>query len=116
MGVTLLMGLRFQRWAAWALLGLFVVQLPLTSTGGRLALSGVYAAITLAALGNFHHRSRNEPAHLRLDRRIRFAEQLIHPMRQENNFVRVQIVINPKIISRQTIAVPMPRHHFHGHE
>jgi len=50
MGVTLLMGLRFQRWAAWALLGLFVVQLPLTSTGGRLALSGVYAVIALVAL------------------------------------------------------------------
>ena len=45
MGVTLLLGLRFQRWAAWALLGLFVVQFPLTSTEGRLALSGVYAVI-----------------------------------------------------------------------
>ncbi len=37
MGVTLLLGLRFQRWTAWALLGLFVVQFPLTSTEGRLA-------------------------------------------------------------------------------
>ncbi len=50
MGVTLLLGLRFQRWAAWALLGLFVVQFPLTSTDGRLALSGVYAVIALVAL------------------------------------------------------------------
>jgi cation:H+ antiporter len=50
MGVTLLLGLRFQRWTAWALLGLFVVQFPLTSTDGRLALSGVYAVIALAAL------------------------------------------------------------------
>ena len=50
MGVTLLLGLRFQRWAAWALLGLFVVQFPLTSTNGRLALSGVYAVIALMAL------------------------------------------------------------------
>ena len=50
MGVTLLLGLRFQRWAAWALLGLFVVQFPLTSTEGRLALSGVYAVIALVAL------------------------------------------------------------------
>ena len=47
MGVTLLLGLRFQRWAAWALLGLFVVQFPLTSTDGRLALSGVYGVIAL---------------------------------------------------------------------
>jgi cation:H+ antiporter len=45
--VTLLLGLRFQRWAAWALLGLFVVQFPLTSTDGRLALSGVYGAVAL---------------------------------------------------------------------
>jgi cation:H+ antiporter len=50
MGVTLLLGLRFQRWTAWALLALFAVQFPLTSTGGRLALSGVYAAIAVAAL------------------------------------------------------------------
>ncbi len=50
MGVTLLLGLRFQRWTAWALLILFVVQFPLTSTEGRLALSGVYAAIALLAL------------------------------------------------------------------
>ncbi len=50
MGVTLLLGLRFQRWTAWALLVLFVVQFPLTSTEGRLALSGVYAAIAAVAL------------------------------------------------------------------
>jgi cation:H+ antiporter len=46
----LLLGLRFQRWAAWALLGLFIVQFPLTSTEGRLALSGVYAVIAALAL------------------------------------------------------------------
>jgi cation:H+ antiporter len=50
MGVTLLLGLRFRRWAAWALLGLFVVQFPLTSTEGRLMLSGVYTAIAVIAL------------------------------------------------------------------
>ncbi len=50
MGVTLLLGLRFQRWTAWALLILFVVQFPLTSTEGRLALSGVYGVIAAVAL------------------------------------------------------------------
>jgi cation:H+ antiporter len=50
MGVTLLLGLRFQRWTAWTLLGLFLVQFPLTSTAGRLLLSGVYAAIAAVAL------------------------------------------------------------------
>jgi cation:H+ antiporter len=50
MGVTLLLGLRFQRWAAWLLLGLFAVQFPLTSTAGRFAISAVYAAVALVAL------------------------------------------------------------------
>ncbi|WP_434085054.1 sodium:proton exchanger [Mycobacterium paraterrae] len=50
MGVTLLLGLRFQRWAAWALLVLFLVQFPLTSTPGRLVLSAVYAAVAAVAL------------------------------------------------------------------
>jgi cation:H+ antiporter len=50
MGVTLLLGLRFQRWAAWLLLGLFLVQFPLTSTEGRFAISAVYAAVALVAL------------------------------------------------------------------
>src|SRR5271156_5299280 len=50
MGVALLLGLRFQRWAAWLLLGLFVVQFPLTSTEGRFAISGVYAAVALVAV------------------------------------------------------------------
>ena len=50
MGVTLLLGLRFQRWTAWTLLALFVVQFPLTSTEGRLLLSGVYAAVAVVAL------------------------------------------------------------------
>jgi cation:H+ antiporter len=50
MGVMLLLGLRFQRWAAWALLGLFVVQFPITSTDGRLLLSAVYGVIAVGAL------------------------------------------------------------------
>lgn len=54
MGVTLLLGLRFGKATAWLLLGLFVVQFPLTSTDGRLALSGVYAAVAVVAL--WHHR------------------------------------------------------------
>ena len=50
MGVTLLLGLRFQRGAAWALLGLFLVQFPITTTEGRLVLSAVYGAIAAVAL------------------------------------------------------------------
>jgi cation:H+ antiporter len=50
MGVALVLGLRFHRWAAWALLGLFIVQFPITSTDGRILLSGVYAVVAAAAL------------------------------------------------------------------
>lgn len=50
MGVALVLGLRFHRWAAWALLGLFVVQFPITSTDGRVLLSGAYAAVAAVAL------------------------------------------------------------------
>jgi cation:H+ antiporter len=56
MGVTLLLGLRFQRWAAWLLLGLFVVQFPLTSTDGRFAISAVYAAVALVAVVSNRHQ------------------------------------------------------------
>ncbi|GAA2229992.1 sodium/hydrogen exchanger [Promicromonospora sukumoe] len=47
MGIAILLTLRFHRWAAWALLALFAVQFPLTSTSGRLVLSGVYLVIAL---------------------------------------------------------------------
>ncbi len=50
MGVALILGLRFQRGAAWALLGLFVVQFPIVSTHGRLLLCGIYSAAAIAGL------------------------------------------------------------------
>jgi cation:H+ antiporter len=50
MGVALIVGLRFRRAAAWALLGLFVVQFPIVSTHGRLLLSGIYTATAIAGL------------------------------------------------------------------
>jgi cation:H+ antiporter len=50
MGVALILGLRFNRAAACALLALFIVQFPLVSTQGRLVLCGVYTAIAIAGL------------------------------------------------------------------
>jgi cation:H+ antiporter len=50
MGVTVILALRFHRLSAWALLVLFVVQFPITSTTGRFILCGVYAVIALAAV------------------------------------------------------------------
>jgi len=50
MGVTLVLGLRFRRWAAWALLALFVVQFPITSMQGRVLLSAAYAVVAGVAL------------------------------------------------------------------
>lgn len=50
MGVALILGLRFPRAAAWALLGLFLVQFPLVSTQERLVLCGIYTALAIAGL------------------------------------------------------------------
>lgn len=48
--MALILALRFHRYTAWALLALFVVQFPVASTEGRLALSGVYAVLAVGAL------------------------------------------------------------------
>ncbi|MGW5747733.1 sodium:proton exchanger [Amycolatopsis sp. NPDC003861] len=50
LGVAALLALRFPRWAAWTLLGLFAVQFTLPGQTARYALSAVYAAIALAVL------------------------------------------------------------------
>jgi cation:H+ antiporter len=50
MGVALILALRFNRTAAWTLLGLFIVQFPLTSTTWRLGLCGIYAVIAVGGL------------------------------------------------------------------
>jgi cation:H+ antiporter len=50
MGVALILGLRFQRATAWALLVLFVAQFPINSTHGRLLLCGIYTAVAVAGL------------------------------------------------------------------
>jgi cation:H+ antiporter len=50
MGVALILALRFRRAAAWALLGLFLVQFPIDSTQGRLLLCGIYTAVAIAGL------------------------------------------------------------------
>ncbi|MGH3522450.1 MAG: sodium:proton exchanger, partial [Mycobacterium sp.] len=77
MGVALILGLRFNRAAAAALLGLFLVQFPLTSTTGRLILCGIYAAVaavgfiinrryltaTLAAPFTGHAKRHSGPSH-----------------------------------------------------
>jgi cation:H+ antiporter len=50
MGVALILALRFPRFAAWALLVLFVVQFPIVSTQGRLILSGIYTAVAIVGV------------------------------------------------------------------
>jgi len=62
MGIALILALRFHRYTAWALLALFVVQFPITSTHGRLILCGVYGVLALAGL--IVHR-KHLPATLR---------------------------------------------------
>jgi cation:H+ antiporter len=50
MCVALILGLRFHRASACALLALFVVQFPIVSTPGRLVLCGVYTAVAIVGL------------------------------------------------------------------
>jgi len=55
MGVAILLALRFPRWGAWALLGLFAVQFAIVDTTGRLILCGVYSIIATVAMA-IHRR------------------------------------------------------------
>lgn len=50
LGVAALLALRFPRWLAFTLLGLFAVQYALPGQAARYALSAIYAAVALAAL------------------------------------------------------------------
>ncbi|MFD6071568.1 sodium:proton exchanger [Amycolatopsis lurida] len=50
LGVAALLALRFPRWAAWTLLGLFAAQFALPGQTARYFLCGVYALIALVAL------------------------------------------------------------------
>lgn len=59
LGVAVLLSLRFPRWAAWSLLGLFVVQFAIPGTTGRLVLAGVYLVLAAGVL--VHHRRHIVP-------------------------------------------------------
>jgi cation:H+ antiporter len=54
LGVAVLLSLRFPRWAAPALFGLFAVQFAIPGQHGRLMLSLVYAVLAAAVL--YRHR------------------------------------------------------------
>ncbi|ASO20159.1 cation:H+ antiporter [Actinoalloteichus hoggarensis] len=54
LGIAALLALRFPRWAAWTLLGLFAVQFVFPGQEARYVLSGVYAALALGAF--VYHR------------------------------------------------------------
>ncbi len=51
MGIAVILALRFHRYTAWALLALFMIQFPISSTTGRLILCGGYAVLALGGLG-----------------------------------------------------------------
>jgi cation:H+ antiporter len=55
LGVAALLSLRFPRWLAFTLLGLFAVQYVLPGQGARLILSAVYCGIAVVALAR-HRR------------------------------------------------------------
>ena len=50
LGVAALLALRFPRWAAWTLLGLFLVQFAIPGQHGRFLLSALYVVLAIGAL------------------------------------------------------------------
>jgi cation:H+ antiporter len=54
LGIAILLALRFPRWAAWTLMGLFAIQFAVPGQTGRYVISGVYAVLAIAAF--VHHR------------------------------------------------------------
>ncbi|QGN31674.1 sodium:proton exchanger [Microlunatus sp. Gsoil 973] len=50
LGIAVLLKLRFPRWLAWTLLGLFVCQFVIPGTTGRLILSAVFGVLAVGAL------------------------------------------------------------------
>jgi cation:H+ antiporter len=50
MALAVLLTLRFPRWAAWTLLGLFAVQFAIPGQTGRYILSGIYLALAVVAV------------------------------------------------------------------
>ncbi|WP_039785082.1 sodium:proton exchanger [Actinoalloteichus spitiensis] len=68
LGVAVLLALRFPRWAAWTLLGLFLVQFLFPGQEARYVISGVYAV--LAAIAVVRNR-----AHLVATLRAPFARR-----------------------------------------
>jgi cation:H+ antiporter len=50
LGIAILLSLRFPRWAAWTLLGLFAVQFAVPGQSGRYVLSVIYLALAAVAL------------------------------------------------------------------
>ncbi|MFF1821976.1 sodium:proton exchanger [Kribbella sp. NPDC058245] len=56
LGIAILLNLRFPRWAAWTLLGLFAIQFAVPGQTGRYILSALYLVLAIiAVIRNRHH-------------------------------------------------------------
>lgn len=55
MGVAIIIGLRFHRWAAIALIALFAIQFAITGTTGRYILSAAHLLIALVVFWTQRH-------------------------------------------------------------
>ena len=80
LGVAVLLALRFPRWAAYTLFGLFAVQFFIPGIHGRLALSAVYAVLAVALM--VHHRRELVPTLTTPFRRTPAAVPVREPERQ----------------------------------
>ncbi|TWD74961.1 cation:H+ antiporter [Kribbella amoyensis] len=73
LGIAVLLALRFPRWAAWTLLGLFAVQFAVPGQTGRYVLCGIYAALAVAAF--VHNRREILPTFAEPFRRTKDADE-----------------------------------------
>jgi cation:H+ antiporter len=76
LGIAILLSLRFPRWAAWTLLGLFAVQFAVPGQSGRYVISAVYLVLAIgAAVHNRDHLARTIMAPFRSTEELAAAER-----------------------------------------
>ncbi|MEV6272107.1 sodium:proton exchanger [Kribbella sp. NPDC051936] len=76
LGIAILLSLRFPRWAAWTLLGLFAVQFAVPGQSGRYVISAVYLVLAIgAAVHNRDHLVRTIMAPFRSTEELAAAER-----------------------------------------
>jgi len=80
LGIAVLLSLRFPRWAAWTLLGLFAAQFAVPGQTGRYILCGIYAVLAVVAF--VHHRREILPTLAEPFRRTKQTQKQPQPVEE----------------------------------